>query len=246
MKNGVIFCDKRTGSTFLQEALNSHPQIVCYDEMFMKIKNRKRRGQVLFKAMKNEQGMNVQKYINWLYEQEKNKSTLFRLMYVHNKNFKVLPVIKQMKLPIIHLVRENGVAKSISKHTKKKGQGETIRIQPEKILQEVKNNEQRIQQYRKELKKYSNHIEIKYDQMFGTTEGDPENIEKYGAFNIVSNQVTYLAPEVCEKICNILEVDYFDMYSHVTKRNPYDLSERISNYDEVKKFFKNKNYGHMV
>ena len=35
MKNGVIFCGKRTGSTFLQEALNSHPQIVCYDEMFM-------------------------------------------------------------------------------------------------------------------------------------------------------------------------------------------------------------------
>jgi hypothetical protein len=65
MKNAIILAGKRTGSTFLQEVLNSHPNITCYDEMFMKYnKNKKRRGQFLYEFMRKDKGMNINEYIN--------------------------------------------------------------------------------------------------------------------------------------------------------------------------------------
>ena len=65
MKNGIVLANKRTGSTFLQEALNSHPSIRCYDEMFMiKTRLKQRRGGILYKTKKEENEMGKKEYID--------------------------------------------------------------------------------------------------------------------------------------------------------------------------------------
>jgi len=67
MKNFVVVADKRTGSSFFQEALSSHPNIKCYDELFMirgAKKTGKRRGQYLYRHMKQTESMDIGGYIN--------------------------------------------------------------------------------------------------------------------------------------------------------------------------------------
>ena len=63
--NFIVLAAKRSGSTFLQEALSSHPNIKCYDEMFMlkSTKTGKRRGQYLYPYMKKHHNHNVKQYI---------------------------------------------------------------------------------------------------------------------------------------------------------------------------------------
>jgi len=238
MNNGVIFCDKRTGSTFLQEALNSHPQIVCYDEMFMKNRNRKRRGQLLYRTMKTEKNMTTEAYIRWLYDFDKQSGTLFRLMYPHNEKHNVLPVLKKMGVPIIHLIRTNGFAKSMSKQMKQKNRGDKIKINTKLLLSNLMDNEYRIWNNKRALKG-ANVIEIKYEKMIGETIGSLNGVKKYGAFNIKSNQITYVSDKYNNMICDFLGVDRVKLFSDVSKRNSWNLWDHIKNVNEVKNTLKN-------
>ena len=247
MNNGVILCPKRSGSTFLQEALNSHPQIVCYDELFMNNKNiRQRRGQILFKTKSKENGMNIKNYIDWVNDQNPEKSTLFRLIYSHDSKYKVLNKIMDRNISVIHLTRENLLEKELSRATKGKELGEKVELDIGTTLTQMRNEQKSNDQYRKKLKKYDNKIEIHYEDMIGNTEGKQEEIEKYGAFNILSNQVTYLNEKVGKQICKLLNVDYYPMWTHVSKRNPWNIENIIKNYDQVKEKLKHTEFSHLL
>ncbi len=247
MKNGVILCPKRSGSTFLQEALNSHPQIICHDEIFMNNKKiRKRRGQVLFRIKKSEEGMNVNQYLDWVNGQDPDKSTLFRLIYLHDSKHKVLDEIMKKKIPVIHLTRENLFQKELSRVTKGRELGEKVDVDTKTALDQMRNERKNNNEYRKKLKNYKSKIEVNYENMIGETEGDQESVKKYGAFNIVSNQITYLDEKVGRKICKLLEVDYYPMWTYVSKRNPWNMEDIVRNYDEVKKKLKSTEFSHLV
>jgi len=74
----VILSDKRTGSTFLQEALDSHPDITALDEMFMVYdKESERRGYKLYRSL--QKSMTISEYLDWI--ASKGNNTIFRLMY---------------------------------------------------------------------------------------------------------------------------------------------------------------------
>jgi hypothetical protein len=55
--------------------------------------------------------------------------------------------------------------------------------------------------------------------MIGRVEGKKENVEKRGAFNITSDQVSYLSDKYSKQICDILGVEYHNMYCNISKRN---------------------------
>lgn len=234
MKNAIIVAAKRTGSTFLQEVLNSHPNITCYDEMFMRYnKNKKRRGQFLYYYMKTE-GYSVKQYINWLFSN--NGSILFRLMYPHaEKNKNIIECIQNQNIPVIHLIRKNKISHYISSETKKQNK---IKVDISKMKKKMEEAERKNDKYKK-IFKDNDYIEIFYEDMFGKVEGDKDEVKQYGAFNIRSTQKTFLSEKYTKKICDFLNVQYKEMFCNITKRNHWDIWKHVKNGDEIKKNLKN-------
>lgn len=245
MKNFVVVADKRTGSTFLQEALSSHPNIKCYDEMFMirgAKKTGKRRGQFLYRHMKQNHKYNINKYLDWIYDIKPKKSVGFRLMYPQDAHWKALDVIMKRNIPIIHLIRENLLKMVLSKQTKGIFEVEEIKFDPEKIIADMKNHENKQKQYFKKLKGYKNLLDLKYEEIIGRTEGERGETKKFGAFNLQSGLTTYMPPEISYKICNFLDEDEQELFCNVTKKNKNDPWLYIKNKDEIKEALKKNGY----
>lgn len=243
MRNFVVLAAKRSGSTFLQEALTSHPNIKCYDEMFMikSTKTGKRRGQWLFPYMKKNHGYDVNQYIKWVHESKPSKSVGFRLMYPHNEKWKVLNKLDK-KTPIIHLIRENKLGKMLSSYTKNMFEVKKIHIDPNQIISGIKQEEKREQEYIKSLENFKNVLTLKYEDIIGRTEGDKGEIKKFGSFNLKSDMYTYVPMEVCEQICNFLDEEVVELYSNVTKKNSHNPWDYIKNDEEIRNVLKSEDY----
>lgn len=244
MRNFVIVAGKRTGSTFLQEALSNHPDIKCYDEMFIirGSKSGKRRGQYLYKHMKKEHKYDIKQYINWIHNTKPNKSVGFRLMYPQDTHWKALDVVLRSKIPVIHLVRENLLSMVLSRQTKGIFEVEKIHFNPKTIINEMKLNEKRQQEYFNKLKSHKKLLTLKYEEIIGRTEGERGETKKFGAFNLKSDMYTYVPMEVSKKICNFLDVEPMELYSNVTKKNSPNPWDYIKNKDEIKAVLKEEGY----
>lgn len=243
----VLLSDKKTGSTFVQYAINSHPDLTCYDEMFIiKHGDRRRRGQFLYKTMKKEKNFSIVQYLDWLYSQEKN--VCFRLMYPHDVHWGVLSYIIKRKIPIIHLVRENHFKKVISKYTYGKVMSENIDIKPEQIIRSMKESINNLKKYRKKLSGYKNVFEIKYEDMVTDIDGELNinKIKNLGGSNITSNVVSYMNEDYCKMICDLFDVEYRRLYSNVTKKNKIDVFNCLKNKNKIRKVMKSNNLDHYL
>lgn len=246
--NFVILAPKRSGSTFLQEALSSHPNIKCYDEMFMirGSKSGKRRNQYLYRYMKKTENHSIPQYIKWLYNQHPEKSIGFRLMYPHEEKWNVLKTVKKKNIPVIHLVRENLLGKTLSSYTKNLFEVKKMHIDTNRLMANIRLQEKRQNEYREKMKGHKNLLTLRYEDIIGRTEGDKGEIKKFGAFNLKSNMYTYIPTKVCENICNFLNEDFFEMYSNVTKKNSHNPWDYIKNKDEVKDALKKEGYERFI
>lgn len=232
----VILCAKRTGSTFLQECFNSHPDFVCYDELFMR-KVKKRRGMKMFNAFPK---WTIDQYLDWIYSQKEN--VCFRLMYPHfeKKKHKIFEYLKGNKVKVIHLVRTDYLAKYISYLTKSMDNPEPMKVNVNDAIAKIKNAKSKDAQM-KNLFKSLNTITIKYEEIIGKVEGEKENVRNYGALNIKSDQITYLDEKVNEKICKFLNIENKPMFCNVTKKNRPDYMWYIKNKKEVLDKLKQEN-----
>ena len=247
--NFVILADKRTGSTFLQEALNSHPDIKVYDEMFIirgAQKTGKRRGQFLFRTMKSKRKMNIKDYLDWLYNTEPDKSVGFRLMYPQDDHWHVLDVIKKSKIPIIHLKRNNFLKMIISKKTRGEFKTKPQKFAPNSIISDIKNHQNKRIKFETKILKYKNQLTVDYESMIGKTEGEKGEIKKFGAFNLKSDMKTYVSDKMAKKICNFLGVENKPLFCNVTKKNSNNVWDYISNKEEIEKILKRKGYGEFI
>jgi len=245
MKNFVVVADKRTGSSFFQEALSSHPNIKCYDELFMirgAKKTGKRRGQYLYRHMKQTESMDIGGYINWIFETKQNKSVGFRLMYPQDAYWKALKVIKKKKIPVIHLVREDLLGMVLSKKTKGLFEVKEQNFDVNNIIADMKNHEKKQNEYFKKLKDHKNLLTLKYEDIIGRTEGEKGEVKKFGAFNLLSNMTTYVPLDVSHKICEFLNEEPMELYSNVTKKNSPNPWDYIKNKDELKEALKKEGY----
>jgi len=242
MNNAIILADKRTGSTFLQECLNSHPNITCYDEMFMRGNKEKRRGQYLYNYMKRTKNMNHKQYLKWLFSNE--GAICFRLMYPHLDNNKPLfDVIRNERIPIIHLIRKNHLNHFISSQTK---QQQKVNLDVNNIVNNLNFLNNKIEFHRKQFKTKTEYMEIYYEDMFGEIEGKKKEAENYGAFNIKSKQITYLSDKYVDKICKFLGVENKDLYSNVTKRNSWNIWKHIKNEQQAKQALKESKWEGLI
>jgi hypothetical protein len=239
MFKGFILCDKRTGSTLLQNCMNSHPQITCYDELFMIRGNiKKRNGEYMYRWMNMERGYNIPSFLKYLGEKDEN--VYLKLIYDQCYYWNVDKYIKENNIKIIHLFRKNHFKKAISRLTRNKSKNEyepVTDLKVKKIIEETLKSEKKSKDNFGKWRKHKNQIKIYYEEMIGRKEGVVENIEKVGAFNIKSSQITYLEEKTCKDLCEFMEVDYFEMFSNITKRNKEDVLSYF-NSDKIKKLEK--------
>lgn len=219
MFRGFILCDKRTGSTFLQNCLDSHPNITCYDELFM-IRSglKKRHGQFMYRWMNEKKGYSKDKFLDWL--GESNDNVFLKLIYDQCDHWNLNLIIKKRNLALIHLVRKNHFKKAMSGLLKKNfDKNKRVNLNPNSILSKTIQLRNKTRVWRKKWKKYNNQIIVFYENMVGETKGEIKNIKKVGAFNMKSDQITYLDKKQGERICKFLDIPYFDMSCNLTKKS---------------------------
>jgi len=248
MKNFIVLSDKRTGSSFLMEALSSHKNIKCYDEMFLSkiTKTGKRRNQYLYAYMKKKYKYNISQYLDWLYDTKPKKSVGFRIVYPQDKKWKVLDTIIKKNIPVIHLIRENLLKMVLSKKTKGLFEVKEQYFNPDEIIADIKNHENKQKEYFNRLKKYDNVLNLKYEDIIGRTEGEKGETKKFGAFNLKSDMITYIPMKPSKKICEFLEEEPMELYSNVTKKNKDDPWLYIENKEEIKETLKKKGYSRFI
>jgi hypothetical protein len=182
----VCLSGKRTGSTFLYRSLAVHPDIEAHGEMF-----------TLAAGKKNE---------NFLYWKPK-KAVTFKLMYNQCKQLQLMSLIKENKLPIIHLIR-NSYDKVLSDLVaiqrigwRKKGKP-LCEIHAPEFMRYVKEYDDNIKRFRRELSKYKPYMEIFMEDMVG-------NKRKAGG--------TYMDKKISDSLCDFLGVKKRRLWSDTGK-----------------------------
>lgn len=240
MFKGFILCDKRTGSTFLQNAMDSHPNITCFDELFMiRTGLKKRHGQFMYRWIKDNKKWNKDTFLDWL--GENNDRVFLKLIYEQCDYWNLTKEIKRRNLSIIHLIRKNHFKRAMSGLLKKNfNKNKKVNIDPNKILSETIKSKKKANLYVNKWKNYKNQIYVYYEDMIGRKEGEENNVKKVGAFNMKSDQITYLKGEISEKICNFMDIPHSHMFCNITKKSKENPMEYLTEnkQKELKQLFK--------
>ena len=225
LKNVVQFQNKRTGSTFLQNALNTHPELVGLDEVFVNVARSDitKSGFHPYVTTTYSQPQNYIKQVLW--EMYPNSHVMFKLMYNQVTYHKgLLQFIKTDKIPIIHLKRKNLLKQAVSyiKQTKMPA------LTPSGLFDYVVMYEEESKRWTEEFKDHDI-LELFYEDMIGET--------KEG-FTFVSEYVNML-------ICGFFNVRNLPMFSS-TKRNKTNIWDYLTDKQGTMKRFKNTKYDWML
>jgi len=267
----IILGEKRTGSTFLQEVLRSHPDILSLDELFMGRPGYgtdvSRHGTHLFSnKIIQELGWSIEphhalkaaeEYINNIMSQSDN--VIFRLMYPqindwknnYSTNFDLLDIMRRFEISVIHIYRRNYL-RTVLSHYLKQSYIETIasgkiikcKLKPKDLYNDVIKYMRRHRKYKKQLRGMKVY-DIAFEDILGRVEGDGY-IEFHGQFNIRrSHQKNYMDEEEGKKLCNWIGVKYVEMYTNLSKLSGDNIWDYMENVDEIKELFKKKDLGYM-
>jgi hypothetical protein len=253
----VLLSEKRTGSTFVQTALNSHPQIISYDELFiMTPRKTGNMGDVKFFWDINEGFIKdevpsysvagaAEQYLRDLYNKDKDKRVIFNLIYSQIKswanNIDFVTILNNIgKYKTIHLKRDffrTAMSMKLKELNRKKLNNEsshTMYINPSKIKSEMEVFDMH---YRKYNTMFKPELCIDFEDVLPQENEEKKEKEKYGMYNLVSKEKTYMNPDMNKKICEFFKVDNVPMYSYLTKfiDNIWDY---VENADNIKKYFK--------
>jgi LPS sulfotransferase NodH len=229
MKRFVILTTQRTGSTFLKNYLNSHPDILCYGELFNKPK---------YCVKVQPEQFYKRNYFNFFAKYKAapylnnilngNKAVGFKLMYNQANELSLTPKkISEMGIQIIHLTRQNYLKIFISRQMKmltgvahsKKITNEffKIKLNCKQMLKSIKQIHNDVEFYNKQINNRS--FKITYEQLFNDTYGESKKILDY--IEIAPNK---------------------QMRCELKKITSDNLSDIIENYDEVTEHLKNTPY----
>lgn len=241
--NALQFQDKRVGSTFLQQAIDSHKDINGYDEVFVNVAKKpgmKKSGFVPYVKLRGR--MSVDHYIRekiWKEkkddgkEKKNKKNTIFKVMYnqINHHNGLWQFVIKE-KMPVIHVKRKNILKQVISKATAAREIHEKLEgATPELLFQKVKELDILRESWSSKLRENGLRVlDLWYEDVIGET---------------IKNR-TYVDPKVNKLICNFFGVDNEPLYAKTKKKNKDDVWVYIPNRGAVLKRFKDTKYEWMV
>jgi len=222
----LIVASQRSGGTFLAHALSNHPQVFCD------------RGESLH-------GRGVWHRVTTM-SNEQIIEAMFSQQFYHASGFKLnwpgrdwdglsLPIIQRMSPRIILLTREDKVRQAISILYLKAGKrahpgfsvhsdnGERpsfrVRIEPDEVLHWCGRLNGIAKVARRAIREAGLRcMEITYEQMTGSADESAECIR----------------PDVAQQLCEFLNVDDHPLCAGLRKLSPRDLSEIVSNWDEIR------------
>lgn len=231
MIRAIIFTQKRTGSTFLQNAINSHSNIIGIDEVFVNIARRTNIRKSGFIPFVNHELETPREYIeDVLYRTYPDENIAFKLLnnqIIFHTGLMMYVISK--KIPIIFLKRKNLIKQAVSFYKMAENNHNPIDIAPFQLFLDVKKIKEENEYWYKKLK---NNIKLvlNYEDIIGRTEGDK----------------TYLASNANIAICDFFNVKQEMMYSTTKKKNKEDISEYLPNYEIIKKTFKGTEFEWMI
>jgi hypothetical protein len=232
MIRAIQFQNKRTGSTFLQKAIDSHPQIIGVDEVFVNMAKKlgmKKSGFTPYvrSGYAGYAGSYLRKVI---WNRYPDRHIIFKLMYnqiLYHKG--LIEIIEGRKMPVIHLMRHNLVKQVISGHTAATTKHDPISITPQDLLYHVESADKRNKQWQNRLKNHKK-LELFYPDIIG---------EKKDEFTFVEKNANM-------DICNFFGVENIPMYTDTKKKNKESIWVYLKNREEIEKIFKGTKYMWMI
>ena len=247
--------EKRTGSTFVQTALNSHPDITSYDELFLNPLRKERRDNTIFfldvlskkREKYGDDGYSlpvlVEEYLQKIYKSDKN--VIFNLIYSqieywYKGNIDFTSILKRNEIRTIHLKRNfldtvlSMKLKGLHRNNLLRKENNKIVLKPKKLEEEISNYKKRYNEWAKIFKP---ELSIDFEDVLTVKEKEEGGKkENYGMFNRISKTKTYMNPKMNKTLCEFFKVDNVPMYSYLTKFID-DKWQYVENADEVREFF---------
>ena len=197
--------DKRVGSTFLQNSIDSHPNILALDEVFISTYNspdRKKSGIRPFKIMSEEKGWKIGEYIKWIYNM--NDNVIFKLMYNQCDIYDMIDyMVSDKNFNIIHLMRKNFAKRAVSQ-IKEQGVKIALEFKNSEIINIIEKSIDEQELFRKRLSlTYGKYLELWYEDIIG----------------IRKDNITFVDKDVNKHICDFFEVENIPLFSIISKRS---------------------------
>ena len=230
----IILTSQRSGSGFLVDCLDGHPQICCFGELLIggdvqppRIIEGRRWPTKLYRYVA-ARAWNPTALMDRCYAGAAAPVVAFKVMYNHADNGRVRRYLAENKdIRVIHLRRDNLLKQHISKlllavrrkterawkpHTTTPVAAVQVTVDPANAIADMR-NVQRLFDAFEELLSDHRRIELVYEQMYsGRT----------------------LTREAWSRVTGLLDIDPpEDAGSDLVKMNPDDLTRIVSNYDEL-------------
>jgi hypothetical protein len=235
MIRAIQFSNRRVGSTFLQNAIDSHTDIIGIDEVFVNNirKGLKKSGFVPYcRFREGDIIFSPKEYINdVIHRTYPDTNTCFKLMYhqIHYHTGLYHYLTNGDRIKILHLMRKNLLKQVISFYKMSEYNHNPIKISPDQLFNEVVKADQDNKNWAKTFK---NKIQLTlyFEDMIGKTEDDR----------------TYLANNANVAVCNFFGVKQQQLFAKTKKKNKDDLSVYLPNIDKIRNKFKGTQYEWMM
>jgi hypothetical protein len=223
------------GSTFLQKAIDAHPDIAGIDEIFVNIARKEGMRKSGFRPYKRTTYNGFSHPHHYIKQEIWGSyppimSVIFKLMYNQIDFHKGLyKFIVDNKLPIIHLMRRNLVKQVISGQNAATTKHDHIRITPDNLLLHVEKMDKLDDQWKNSFKGHEK-LTLYYEDIIG----------------VKTNAFTFVEKDVNIAICDFFGVKALPLFTNTKKKNKNNVWTYLKNRKEVERIFKGTKYQWMI
>jgi hypothetical protein len=234
MTRAIILTTQRSGSTFLEDALERHPEVKCYGEILIAGNNthvpkwlfKYRFPAKLYRFIVGGAWLPV-RVMNEFYSRGDQRVKIFKAMYNHIANPWTLGYLERnTDIRILHLRRHNVLKQYVSRLLLAKPR--TKRWQPHstKPVPAVGTfvDPQAALRYMRATRAQYEH----YERVFAAHQRLPLVYEE-----MIAGQG--MSPDVEERVCEFLGISVQGLKSPLVKLNPDSLRQIVTNYEAVAK-----------
>lgn len=223
-----ILTTQRSGSTFFEQCLRSHPDIECAGEILNgqpdhpvpPFRGPLRKIRKALRIARTGAWM-PGRWIDGFYRRGTAKVRCFKAMYDQlERPFAMRYLVGQEDIRVIHLRRHNLLKVHVStllmnKRFQLQATAPTeaiwIHVNPEHAIEAMRRARRYYESFDLAFERHPR-LQVSYERLFDGK---------------------YLEPDTCRRVCDFLGVPQFRMESELMKLNPESLRDMVTNYDEL-------------